>query len=170
MSEEVTASNHLHLIHPENISFRRKKEQFLTLRTTTVITSQSRIEESEDDEDEYSFVSISPLIIDNNDIVTVVIKVKDNKNTTTVTWNKDDWIGAYVPDNANILSITPVKFGYCSQDSNYLKNGVAMLHFNFTNHRSMIRFHMFKGITIYNFKIIKYVIFAYVIYNDCYIL
>ena len=130
MNEVVTASNHLHLIHPEQIILNNHESI-----NNLVYTSAN---------EEYNFVSISPLFIKNNDVVTIIIKV------TNTSARIDDWIGAYTPDNANIQLVTPIKFGFCSLDSNYLKYGESRMNFNFTNHRSNIRFHFFKGIILYS--------------------
>ena len=93
----------------------------------------------------YEFVDISPLVINNNDIVTVTFRATNA--------SKYDWIGAYSPADVDITQVKPVKFAYCSTNSSYLKGSVgnfgtrpgeASLTFNFTNLRADIRFYYFN--------------------------
>ena len=111
------SANHVHLINPA------------TIHVAEVVNVESV----------YSILSISPLLIDNDDLVTVSF------NTTTPA--EDDWIGAYSPPTANILTSSPVKFGYCGalSKSTYLQDGFGHLAFNLTNLRAGVKFYYFKG-------------------------
>ena len=95
---------------------------------------------------DYELVNISPLLINNNDVVTVTFR--------TTNASKYDWIGAYSPADVDITQVRPVKYAYCSTNSSYLINtvdaitgtrpGEASLTFNFTNLRADIRFYYFN--------------------------
>jgi hypothetical protein len=88
----------------------------------------------------YAFTSVSPLIISNDEVVTV--------NFTSSSPSSKDWIGAYSPINVNITETVPIKYGYCDETSSYLSSGVGYLTFNFTNVRDDIIFYYFTGIFI----------------------
>ena len=94
---------------------------------------------------DYEIVSISPLMISNNDVVTVTFRATNA--------SKYDWIGAYSPADVDITQVKPVKYAYCSTNSSYLQNSVdyystrpgeGSLTFNFTNLRADIRFYYFN--------------------------
>jgi hypothetical protein len=86
---------------------------------------------------------VSPLLISNNDIVTVTF--------TSSSPSSSDWIGAYSPPDVNILESTPVLYGCCtgscsgSPTNNYLTDNTASLNFNMTNLRAGIKFYYFTG-------------------------
>ena len=98
-----------------------------------------------DGEYEYEIVNVSPLMINNNDVVTVTFRASNA--------SKYDWIGAYSPADVDITAVKPVKYAYCGTNSSYLSNtvkdsvlmpGEASLTFNFTNLRADIRFYYFN--------------------------
>jgi hypothetical protein len=89
--------------------------------------------------DSYSLVDISPLVISNNDVVTVSYK-------TSIPSSKD-WIGAYSPANVDITKTVPVKYGWADEDANYYTSGTGSLTFNFTNLRADIAFYYFTNST-----------------------
>lgn len=88
----------------------------------------------------YEITSVSPLVISNDDIVTVAFK--------TLSPNSNDWIGAYSPANTSITEYVPVKYGYATSSilgSNYLETGEGSLTFNMTNLRSDVKFYYFTN-------------------------
>ncbi len=91
------------------------------------------------DDQTFSFPSISPLVINNGDVVTVSFKA--TKPTS------GDWIGAYSPADIDITTTVPVKYGWCDDDKNYLSTGLGSLTFNFTNLRADIGFYYFTNST-----------------------
>lgn len=86
----------------------------------------------------YKITSVSPLLINNDDVVTV-------KFQTTGTPSSDDWIAAYSPADVDISSTIPVKFGYCDDSSSYMTDGTGYLTFNLTNLRADVSFYYFIG-------------------------
>jgi hypothetical protein len=105
----------------------------------------------------YGFLSISPLMITNNEIVTV--------NYQSRIPSIFDWIGAFTPANfvgdiSNSKAAIPFLHGCCTGscpwrnenflgmmplDNHYLTTGKGTLRFNLTNIRSDIRFYYFVG-------------------------
>jgi hypothetical protein len=112
--EGFQIANEFRLVYPENI----------------VVASDST--------DEYSITSVSPLLISNDEIVTV--KFTSNRPAST------DWIGAYSPASVDITKTVPIKYGYCNEVSSYLTNGTGYLTFNLTNLRSDVKFYYFTGL------------------------
>jgi len=114
------SSNNAHKVSPSHITFKNL-----------------------DKDEEYSIDSISPLYIDNDDVVYVTVST----NRPSV----QDWIGAYSPADVDIRTTTPVKFGFCSADSNslstspYLTTGRTTLQFNLTNLRADVGFVYFSN-------------------------
>ena len=110
------SSNHLHLVFPNAI----------------------KIETS----DSYAITNVSPVLIDNDDIVYVTF--------SSTSPGEGDWIGAYSPPNADVTSTAPIKFGYCdgSPYSTYLTSGAGQLAFNLTNMRSGVSFKYFTSGTL----------------------
>ena len=86
---------------------------------------------------EYSITKVSPLMIKNDDIVTI--------QYTTTKAATNDWIGAYSPADIDITTTVPVKYGWCDDSPSYLATGVGALEFNFTNLRADIAFYYFTG-------------------------
>lgn len=125
----VLTANEFQMILPENIIDGRKK---------TLIDTQS-----------FSIDNVSPLVINNNDIVTVKYSTKTPSNS--------DWIGAYSPANSvDITTTVPIKYGYCDEDSNYEAYGYGELTFNMTNVRNDIVFYYFTGGTSHPIVVDKY--------------
>lgn len=92
----------------------------------------------------YIITLVSPLAIDNDDIVEV-----SYYSTNPSTY---DWIGAYSPiiQPSDLQSTVPVKFGFCDLSQTYTDTssneyGRGTLKFNFTNLRSDIVFYYFTG-------------------------
>jgi hypothetical protein len=110
------SSNHLHLIDPSSITF-----------------------QAEETADVYTIVSVDPLLINNDDLVTIRFNSTSPADT--------DWIGAYSPPTVDVLQTSPIKWGYCNAGSHstYLANGMGQLAFNLTNLRDGIKFYYFKG-------------------------
>lgn len=90
---------------------------------------------------EYSVDVVSPLLIDNDDMVEV--------SFSSSAPSSEDWIGAYSPPDVDILSTVPVKYGWCSDDGNYLPSTAGRLQFNMTNLRAGIKFYYFTNGTEY---------------------
>ncbi len=91
------------------------------------------------EDNSYVIKDISPLVIDNDDIVTV--SFQSTKPSSS------DWIGAYSPANVDITTTVPVKYGWCDDDMNYLGKGTGALTFNMTNLRGDIAFYYFTNST-----------------------
>jgi hypothetical protein len=94
--------------------------------------------------DLYIIEDISPLVIDNDDVVTVTY-FSNAPNSKAY----GDWIGAYSPANADIRKTVPVKYGWCDEDPDYETSGYGSLHFNLTNLRADVAFYYFTSGTIY---------------------
>jgi hypothetical protein len=111
------SANHVHLINPSTI---RKYSEENTQNT-------------------YSILSVSPLLINNDDLVTV--------NFTSSAPAANDWIGAYSPPDVDVTTTSPVKWGYCGAPSRstYMSTGYGDLAFNLTNLRAGVKFYYFKG-------------------------
>ena len=89
----------------------------------------------------FSIDSISPTLIDNDDLVEISYSCSDP--------TPNEWIAAYSPPGVDITKTVPVKYGWCSDDSNYLLSGSGRLQFNFTNLRAGIKFYLFSNGTEY---------------------
>jgi len=85
----------------------------------------------------YTIDDISPLLISNDEVVTV--KYSASSRSTT------DWIGAYSPADVDITTTVPVKYGWCDDSSTYISNGYGALTFNLTNLRAEVAFYYFTG-------------------------
>lgn len=85
----------------------------------------------------YNIEILSPLFINNNDIV----KVQCSSNNPS----SGDWIGAYSELFSDVTLSAPMKYGFCDEDSNYLLNGRGVLHFNLTNTRADVYFSLFTN-------------------------
>ena len=97
-------------------------------------------------QNDYTIVSVSPLVINNNDEVIVTFQSQ--------TPSKSDWIAAYAPAGIDITSYVPVKYGFCDETPSYLDEsspdyGKGSLIFNFTNLRTDISFVYFTNGTTY---------------------
>ena len=86
----------------------------------------------------YSITSVSPLIISNDEIVTISF-------TSTGKTATNDWIAAYSPANVDITTTVPVKYGFCDESPTYLTEGTGFLQFNLTNLRADVAFYYFTG-------------------------
>lgn len=84
-----------------------------------------------------SITDISPLVISNDDVLTVKYQSTDPQNT--------DWIAAYSPADVDITTTVPVKYGWCDDDDNFMDKGYGSLLFNMTNLRSDIQFYYFTN-------------------------
>ena len=80
---------------------------------------------------------ISPLVISNNDVVTVEF--------TSSQPSSGDWIGAYSPPTVDITQTVPVKYGFLDASPEYLSTGRGALRFNMTNLRAPVKFYYFKN-------------------------
>ena len=85
----------------------------------------------------YVITDVSPLRINNDDIVTITFR---SSNPTS-----NDFIAAYSPANVSINEKAPVKWGYCDGNASYITNGIGSLTFNFTNLRDDIAFYFFTA-------------------------
>lgn len=85
----------------------------------------------------YIINSVSPTVINNNDIITVTFN--------SLKPSSKDWIGAYSPADVDITTTVPVKYGYCDEADSYLTKGNGYLTFNMTNLRSDISFYYFTN-------------------------
>lgn len=95
-----------------------------------------------------NIVNISPLKINNGDIVTILFY----SDIPTA----DDWIGAYSPADVDPALSYPVIYSFCAYAQNYLTSGKGTLHFNFTNLRDDIKFYFFTNGTKYPVVLHKY--------------
>ena len=84
-----------------------------------------------------SITNIYPLIISNDDIVTVTFSSTEPF--------PNDWIAAYSPADVDINTVVPVKYSYCNTNVSYLQSGLASLSFNFTNLRADIAFYLIRS-------------------------
>jgi hypothetical protein len=89
----------------------------------------------------YQFLDISPLEISNDEVVTV--------SYFTTAPSRGDWIAAYSPEDVDIYSTVPVKYGYCDETPGYNVTGEGALRFNLTNLRAGVRFYYFSNGTKY---------------------
>lgn len=87
----------------------------------------------------YSINKISPTLIDNDDVVTVIFSASAPTSS--------DWIGAYSPANADVTKTVPLKYGWCDETMGYMKNGIGQMTFNLTNVRTDIAFYYFTNAT-----------------------
>ena len=118
--------NEFQLLKPSNIAlgnFKGNSKFFSSLE----LNRRNNLNNDGQSSGEYHFVSISPLIIANNDIVTVTF------NSTNP--DENDWIAAYSPASSvnNISSTAPMKYGFCDESVDYLTTGIGTLKFNLTN-------------------------------------
>lgn len=114
--EQQEAANEFQMIIPKNIIDHRKKVDIF---------------------DHYLIKSVSPRVINNDDVVTVVYET--NSPSTS------DWIAAYSPANVNISESVPIKYGYCDESDDYIINGQGALTFNLTNLRADVAFYYFTN-------------------------
>jgi len=83
----------------------------------------------------YTIEDVSPLLINNNDVVTV--------RYSALKPGILDWIGAFSPSNADTTVTSPVKFAWCTESPNYFSKRHGSITFNFTNLRADIAFYYF---------------------------
>jgi hypothetical protein len=145
--------------NPTKITGKDSKSQPSKIAQSTAVLPKDNIKTklptSLPEHQDYGFIAISPLLIQNNDVVTVQFASRAP--------SVDDWIGAYT--SANVLDIersktVPFLYGCCTgscpwintyflgkipSDNHYLTTGKGILRFNFTNIRSDIRFYYFVG-------------------------
>lgn len=107
--------------------------EFFELKPENIIAA-------EDSTSVYIIEDVSPLVITNDDVVTVTFY----SNTPNIQ-PYGDWIGAYSPANIDITKTVPVKYGWCDEDPNYDTTGRGTLSFNMTNLRSDIAFYYFTS-------------------------
>jgi hypothetical protein len=132
------ASNSLDLIDPEAIRYASDvREEIQSSGSHKLKFSEAIIAAATTHS--YQISSVSPTLIDNDDIVTV-----SYQSSHPQPW---DWIGAYSPPDVNITITAPIKFGNCSGNTtiNYLKTGFGALNFNLTNMRAGVKFYYFTG-------------------------
>ena len=110
----VATANEFQFIQPENIKDARKVK-----------------------DGDYVIKSVSPTLIDNDEVVTVTFSALKPLAT--------DWIAAYSPANVDIKSVVPVKYGYCDDSADYLTTGSGFLTFNMTNLRNDVAFYYYTN-------------------------
>ncbi len=120
---EKELANELQLINPQNIQ---------------------KIDVADVDSSIYSFEDVSPLEINNDEVVVV-----SYYSTTPNKQKYGDWIGAYSPSTVDIKKTVPVKWGYCDEDPDYVTTGYGSLNFNLTNLRADVIFYYFTSGTYY---------------------
>lgn len=125
------------------VSYMKVANEFQLVNTQNM---RERTEEEilASDLDSYVITLVTPLAIDNDDIVSV------SYYSTNPQYS--DWIGAYSPviQPGDLQSTVPVKFGWCDRsetyrDSNSNEYGRGTLKFNMTNLRDDIVFYYFTG-------------------------
>jgi acid phosphatase type 7 len=124
---ETEFANEFSLISPQNIRLQHEIHEEITAASSS-----------------YVIESISPLLIDNDDVVTVSFS-SNAPNSQAY----GDWIGAYSPSDVDIKTTVPIKYGWCDEDPNYNSNGYGTLSFNLTNLRADIKFYYFTSGTRY---------------------
>jgi hypothetical protein len=129
---EKEISNEMFNVIPGNIMTLEQKRQE-SLRTKAAV-----------DDGTYEILTVSPTAIDNNDVITVSF-FSTNPTPHTSSGYDGDWIGAYSPSDVDITTTVPVKYGWCDEDLDYMKNGNGQLTFNMTNLRADIKFYYFTG-------------------------
>ena len=87
----------------------------------------------------YKFTKIYPLLINNDDVVTVSFSSK--------TPSTSDWIGAYSPADVDVTKTVPVKYGWCDESGDYVHDGIGQMTFNLTNLRADVAFYYFTNST-----------------------
>lgn len=96
-----------------------------------------------DDNQSYHILNVSPLIISNNEMLTVKYYSKEPSN--------NDWIGIYVCSDKNYCSFdfikqtVPVKYGWCNYTTTYITDGYGSLNFNMTNLRHNLYVYYFTN-------------------------
>ena len=118
---ETEFANEMFVVHPENIK--------------TVSGASGNV---------YIIEDVSPLQINNDDVVTVTY-YSNAPNSAAY----GDWIGAYSPANVDITTTVPVKYGWCDEDPDYESTGYGSLTFNLTNLRADVAFYYFTSGTLY---------------------
>ncbi len=88
---------------------------------------------------QYNIDKISPILIKNDDVVTV--------SFTASAPTTGDWIGAYSPPDADITKTVPIKYGWCDEIGDYMHSGVGSMTFNLTNVRNGVAFYYFTNAT-----------------------
>lgn len=83
--------------------------------------------------------SISPLSIDNDEMVTVSFYSSHPSD--------NDWVGAYSPPDVDITKTVPVKYAWMDYDHDYNRTHHGSLRFNMTNLRQGVKFYfMINGL------------------------
>lgn len=108
-------ANEFQLLHPENIA------SIVSLAASSA----------------YTITEVSPLLINNDDVVTVTY--------TSDTPSSSDWIGAYSPADVDINTVVPVKYGWCDDHDDYISTGAGSMLFNMTNLRADTKFYYFSN-------------------------
>lgn len=116
-------ANEYQVIHPENVKNRAHAHRL----------------GKEYAEGDFTIDEISPLNINNDEVVTVRFTAK--------TPTAKDWIGAFSPPDVDITKTVPVKYGWCDDDDSYLEDGTGYLTFNMTNLRADVKFYYFTNST-----------------------
>ena len=96
---------------------------------------------------QYEITSVAPVIIRNNDVVTVAFK--------SGTPAAGDWVAAFSTPTIDAFanaaagapteSTIPIKFAFCARDPHYIATGEGRVTFNITNVRADVVFKMYKG-------------------------
>lgn len=106
--------------------------EFQVINHHTIRDRRGERKSTSSDDASYEITSVSPTLIDNDDVVTV--------EYTSSRPNSGDWIAAYSPPDVSITDTAPVKYGYCDEADDYLSTGEGFLTFNLTNLRSDVKF------------------------------
>ena len=114
-------ANEMQLLHPENIKTRPAP-------TASTVNPDIKVTV-------YQIQTVSPLLINNDDVVTVSYFSSDPYT--------NDWIAAYSPADVDITKTVPIKYGWCDEDPSYAGTGFGQLQFNLTNLRSNVVFYYF---------------------------
>ena len=88
---------------------------------------------------EYKITSVSPLIVKNNDVVTVSFET----NSPLI----GDFIAAFSPANVDVNTYAPIAYGDCSHSVGYMTTGKGELSFEMTTLSSDVAFYYFIGST-----------------------
>lgn len=107
---ELFVTNELELVNPKNIVH-------LSAASTTI----------------RMITSISPLVINNDEMVSVSYYSSHP--------GENDWVAAYSPPDVDITTTVPIKYAWMDEDAQYNKTKHGTLRFNMTNVRQGVKFY-----------------------------
>lgn len=88
---------------------------------------------------EYKITSVTPLLVKNNDVVSVEFKTENP--------SVGDFIAAFSPADVNVNNTAPIAYGDCSHAADYMTTGKGVLNFEMTTLSADVAFYLFVGST-----------------------